>query len=142
LPTDQFERLRNGDYVVDPGRNRKRLDFMAPASASDGGDNSALRTARDVGLKAGFTDALNDVFDLLGGGVIRHVHDHGCYLSDVLPEKQKAAMLSRLGWNLELSCFSLKSAPILYLRRKRKWKAAKVAEGIKSCHGLSASNSI
>jgi hypothetical protein len=49
-------------------------------------------------------------------------------------EKQKAAMLSRLGWNLELSYF-LKPAPILDLRRERKREAAKVAVGIKSCHG-------
>jgi hypothetical protein len=109
---------------------------MASASASDRRNYSALGPAGDVRLKAGFADALNDVFNLLGSGAVRHVHDHGCGLSDLNPTKEKAAILSRLWWNPELSYFSLKPAPILYPRRERKSKAAKVAEGIKSRHGV------
>jgi hypothetical protein len=105
LPTHQFEGLGNRHNVVDSGRHRECLDFMASASASDRRNYSALGPTGDVRLKPGFADALNDVFNLLGSGAVRHVHDHGCGLSDLNPTKEKAAIKSRLWWNPELSFF-------------------------------------
>jgi hypothetical protein len=51
-----------------------------------------------MGLEARFADALNNVFDLLFGGAVGHVHNHGDDLS-LWPPKAKAAMLSRLRRN-------------------------------------------
>ena len=141
MPADQLEGLGDGDYVVDAGRDRKGLDLMSPPAAADRGDDSALGAARDVRLKAGFADALDDVFDLLAVALSDMFTIMAVRFSIQLPKKQKAAILSRLRWNLELSCFSLRPAPILHLRRECKQKAAKVAEGAKSSHGLTASNS-
>ena len=77
LAADEFEGLRDGDDGVDARSDRKRFDFMAASTAADGGNDGALGSTRDMGLESGFADALNDVLDLLLGGAVRHVYDHG-----------------------------------------------------------------
>jgi hypothetical protein len=72
---------------------------MASSTAADRSNDGALGATRDVRLKAGFTDALNDVFDLLFGGAVRHVDDHDggpFLLFQKAAQKRKAAILSRL----------------------------------------------
>src|SRR5208282_3015714 len=81
LPADELEGLGDGDHIVHPRRDRKRLDFMAAPAAADCGNDGALGTTGNVGLKSGFADALNDVVDLFFGGVVGHVHYHGDDLS-------------------------------------------------------------
>jgi hypothetical protein len=78
---------------------------MATSAAADRRNDGALGTSGDVGLESGFADPLNDVLDLLRSGVVGHVHDHGNGLSIVFckksfVQKAKAAILSRLWWNL------------------------------------------
>jgi hypothetical protein len=50
---------------------------MAAPAAADCRNDGALGATRDVGLESGFADALNDVVDLLFGGAVGHVHNHG-----------------------------------------------------------------
>src|SRR5258708_4058816 len=98
LAADELKGVGDRDHVVDSGRDRKSLDFMAAAAAAHRRDNRAFGTARDVRLKAGFPDTLNDVFNLLFGGVVGHVHNHGDDLSSCR-QKQKPRFLSRLRRN-------------------------------------------
>ena len=79
MPADQFERLSDGDHIVHARRHLQRLDLVA-ASAAHGGDDSALGAAGDVRLISGFADSLDDVVDLLLGGLLRHIDDHGLIL--------------------------------------------------------------
>ena len=64
LPAHQFERLRDGDDVVDAGSDLQGFDLVA-APAAHGGDDGALGSASDVRLVAGFTDAFDDVLDFV-----------------------------------------------------------------------------
>jgi hypothetical protein len=137
LQANQLKRLRDRDYVVHARRDRKRLNFMAPPAASDGRDNGALRTARHVRLKSGFADALHDVVDLLFGGAVGHIHNHGMTFSVSPQQKKRPRFASRpraesLSWFLLLYWV----APILHLRRKTKPIAAKRAEVAESFHKI------
>src|SRR5208282_2318380 len=98
LTADELKGLGDRDHVIDAGRDRKRLDFMAASTTAHRRHDGALGATRDVGLEAGFADALNDMVDLLFSGAVGHVHNHGNDLS-LLPPKTKAAMLSRLRRN-------------------------------------------
>ena len=69
LAAHQFEGLCDGHYVVHSGSDLKRFDLVAPPTA-DGGDDRALRAARDVRLVSGFADAFNDMVDFLFGGFL------------------------------------------------------------------------
>jgi hypothetical protein len=55
-----------------------------------------------VRLESGFADALNDVVDLLFGGAVGHVHNHGDDLS-IFRQKQKPRFYRGFGGILELS---------------------------------------
>jgi hypothetical protein len=75
------------------------------------------------------------VVDLLFGGVVGHVHNHGDDPSFPLPPKTKAAILiAALAESLSCSLLSWRLAPIQHLRRKRKPIAAKQAKHAKSRH--------
>jgi hypothetical protein len=63
---------------------------MAAPTAADRRNYGALGTTRDVGLIPGFADTLNDVVNLLVGGAVGHVHNHGNDLS-ICRHKAKAA---------------------------------------------------
>jgi hypothetical protein len=67
---------------------------MASPSAADCGNDRALGPARDVRLKSGFPDPLNDMFDLLWSGGVRHVYDHGNLLSGLVPKKNAAIFIA------------------------------------------------
>jgi hypothetical protein len=99
LTADELKGLGDRDYVVHAGSDRKRLDFMAASTASDGRDYGAFGATRDVRLKSGFADALNDVVDLLFGGAVGHIHNHGDNLS-ICRQNKKPRFLSRLWRNL------------------------------------------
>ena len=102
MTADKLEGLSDRNHVVHARSDGKRLDLMAAPAAADRGNDGALRAARDVRLESGFADALNDVLDLLFGGAVGHVHNHGDYLSrcsSIGRQKTKAAILSRLWRN-------------------------------------------
>ena len=75
LAAYQFERLGDGDDVIDPGSDLQGFNFVAPAAA-DGGHNRAFGAPRDVRLVAGLPDAVDDMVDLGFGGLLGHVDDH------------------------------------------------------------------
>jgi hypothetical protein len=77
---------------------------MAASSAADCRDNGALGATCDVRLESGLADTLNDVVDLLCGGVVGHVHNHGDDLS--CRQKQKPRFYRGFGGIFELSLFS------------------------------------
>jgi hypothetical protein len=54
---------------------------MASPATADRRNNGALGASCDVRLESSFADALNNVFDLLFRGAVRHVHNHGDDLS-------------------------------------------------------------
>lgn len=49
---------------------------MPSSAAANGGDDCPFGAARNVRLESRLPYALNDVFDLLLGGALRHVHNH------------------------------------------------------------------
>jgi hypothetical protein len=102
LAADELKGLGDGDHVVHAGRDRKRLDFMAAPTAADGGNDGAFGATRDVRLESSFADALNDVVDLLFGGAVGHVHNHGDNLS-FPATKQKPRFYRGFGGIFELS---------------------------------------
>jgi len=77
LPAHQLERLCDGDYGVDAGRNRKRFDLMTPAPAADRSHNGALGPAGNMGSESSFPDALDHMFNLFGCRGVGHIHNHG-----------------------------------------------------------------
>src|SRR5208337_1647682 len=79
-------------------------------------------------------DALNNVVDLLFGGAVRHVDDHGDYLSVLPPKNESRDFYRGFGGIFELSLLLCGLAPILHLRREWKPIAAKKTEVAKSCH--------
>src|ERR1035438_6318404 len=100
--SDEFEGLGDRDHVVHPGRDRKRLDFMAASTAAHCRNDGALGPTRDVRLESSFADALNDVVDLLFGSAVGHVHNHGDDPS-IGRQKQKPRFSRGFGGILELS---------------------------------------
>jgi hypothetical protein len=73
---------------------------MPASAAADGGHDRALGAARNVGLEAGFPDALDDVLNLFFGRAVGHIYDHGGYPFGSI-SKTKAAILNRgFEWNI------------------------------------------
>jgi hypothetical protein len=86
--------LRNGDHVIDTGGNGKSFNLMASSATTDRGDDRTLSPTRDVRLKSGLPDSLNDVFNLLWGSGVRHIYDHGNLLSGLIPKTNAAISIA------------------------------------------------
>src|SRR5262249_62143236 len=75
LPAGQLERLEDRQHLLDAGDGRQRLGLQLVLVADDA-DDGAQRAAAEVRLEAQFLDTLQDVLDLLLGGVPPENDDH------------------------------------------------------------------
>jgi hypothetical protein len=105
LTTDKLEGLSDRYHVIYARRDGKSFDLVPAPAAADGGNDCAFGAARNVWLKSGLAYALNDVFDLLLRGAVRHVHDHDDDLS-LSHQKQKPRFYRGLSGIFKLSLLS------------------------------------
>ena len=76
LAAGELERLEDRQHLFDAGDGRQRLGLQL-ALVADDADDGALLAAAEVRLEAQFADALQDVVDLLLGGVGSKNNNHG-----------------------------------------------------------------
>jgi hypothetical protein len=68
---------------------------VSPAAASNRCHDRPFRASSDVRLESSFANPLNNVLNLLFGGVVRHVDDHGSVIPFLLVAQIKKPRFDR-----------------------------------------------